>query len=251
MKIFRKEVSLNDFIPPIIYRSMRFFGLYKAQSEGHEPYIAPCLHSYAQYHEDLILQSIFNQLKGGFYVDVGANHPSILSNTKKFYDQGWSGINIEPNPLLMASFEKERPRDINLNIGVGSECGEMDFYRMSADTLSTFSKQSALDAKGIYKEEIVDVIRVKVRSLVDIFEKYCSSKIIDFMSVDVEGYDLAVLRSNDWKIFRPKVLVVEINQDEGDIIQFIQSVDYEIAYQNHTNAILIDSAFADILNSHD
>ncbi len=244
MRYIRKKVVLQYLVPPIAYKLIRLLGGKVDYDERKEPYVAPCLHSYAQYHEDLILQSIFSCLKNGFYVDVGANHPTILSNTKKFYDRGWNGINIEPNPILLEAFDAERSRDINLNIGICNECGEMDFYRMSSDTLSTFSRQSAVDAEKAYKEKIVDVIRVKVTTLAHVFEEYCSSKVIDFMSVDVEGYDLVVLKSNDWKLFRPKVLIVEINQDEGDLVEFIESVGYEVAYKNHTNVIFVDSSFS-------
>jgi len=243
MKVFGKAALLQDFIPPIAYKLMRCIGINVDTGKEDEPYVAPFLHSYSQYHEDLIVQSIFRSLENGFYVDVGANHPSILSNTKMFYDRGWHGINIEPNPLLLESFSKERPRDINLNIGISDECGEMDFYRMSADTLSTFSKKSAIDSQGTYKEKIVDVIRVNVKPLSSVLEEYCSSKAIDFMSIDVEGYDLIVLKSNNWDLFRPKILVIEINQDEGDIVRFIESVGYEIAYKNHTNALFVDNCF--------
>jgi len=244
MNILGKRILLRDFIPPIGYKLAKKVGMNVSYGERSEPYIAPCMHSYAQYHEDLILQSIFPCLKDGFYVDVGANHPMILSNTKKFYDQGWCGINIEPNPVLIVEFEKERPRDINLNLGISMEASEMDFYRMSADTLSTFSKQSAIESEKLYKEKIVDVICVEVEPLVDVFKKHCPTQAIDFMSVDVEGYDLTVLKSNDWDLYRPKVLVIEINQDESNILSFVQSVGYEIAYRNHTNALFLDSSFA-------
>ena len=244
MKILGKQVAFKEFVPPIAYKFIRVFGIKVDYDTRKEPYVAPCLHSYAQYHEDLILQSIFSCLKDGFYVDVGANHPTVLSNTKKFYDRGWHGINIEPNPLLIKDFEMGRPRDINLNIGISDKPASMDFYRMSADTLSTFSKQSAIDAEKASKEKIVDVILVQVETLASVLRKYCSEKVIDLMSVDVEGYDLTVLKSNNWELFRPKVLMIEINQDEEEILQFIESMDYEMAYKNHTNALFVDGSFA-------
>jgi hypothetical protein len=58
--------------------------------------------SYAQFREDTILDRFFKK-STGFYIDIGANHPDRFSNTKKFYKKGWSGINIEPNPV---SFKK-------------------------------------------------------------------------------------------------------------------------------------------------
>ena len=81
--------------------------------------------SFAQEGEDRVLFSLLFKLHGGkhidngFYVDVGAHHPYYLSNTYIFYRQGWRGLNIDAMPGSMALFEKNRPRDINLESGVG------------------------------------------------------------------------------------------------------------------------------------
>jgi hypothetical protein len=98
--------------------------------------------SYAQCGEDLIIQCIFN-LRGidkPSYIDIGANHPFFISNTRLFYEKGCRGINIEANPDLLGDFMKYRPRDINLNVGIYENEAELDFYIMKDNTLSTFSK---------------------------------------------------------------------------------------------------------------
>ena len=83
--------------------------------------------SYSENHEDIILAGFFNKNIRGFYVDVGANHPEDKSITKLFYDMGWDGINIEPIPRLYKLFEKQRTRDINLNIGISDQPGRLTF----------------------------------------------------------------------------------------------------------------------------
>ena len=83
---------------------------------------------YSQDFEDWILYCAMMDIENGFYVDVGANDPCVLSVTKTFYDIGWSGINIEP---LKEEYDKlcsDRPRDINLNIGAGAENGSLEFF---------------------------------------------------------------------------------------------------------------------------
>src|SRR3989344_4572766 len=72
--------------------------------------------SYSQSGEDMILRSIFDDKKEGFYVDVGAFHPKLYSNTYYFYKRGWRGINIEPNPGANFGIRKG---DINLKCGIG------------------------------------------------------------------------------------------------------------------------------------
>ena len=60
--------------------------------------------SYSQQGEDMILKSLFQDHQSGFYVDVGAHHPSRFSNTYFFYLRGWRGINIDAMPGSMAAF---------------------------------------------------------------------------------------------------------------------------------------------------
>src|SRR4051812_6946530 len=77
--------------------------------------------TYAQYNEDIILSALLDDVTKGFYVDVGANYPVIDSVTKLFYDKGWHGINIEPLKSLYDQLAAERPRDVNLQIGLGDK----------------------------------------------------------------------------------------------------------------------------------
>jgi len=94
--------------------------------------------SFSQEGEDIILSRLFNDKKNGFYVDVGAHHPFRFSNTYKFYEKGWSGINIEPNPEDFHLFSKYRNRDININAGVGSNDGTLTYFMFNEPALNTF-----------------------------------------------------------------------------------------------------------------
>lgn len=134
-----------------------------------------------------------------------------MSNTKFFYDRGWHGINIEPNAETIKLFLQKRKRDINLNIGIGSlftrDRNGAIFYEFETESLSTFSrKQAKLLAKCGYK--LRRKITIPMFQLKDVMRKYITSA-IDFMSVDVEGLDLDVLKSNDWNKYRPKLLCIE------------------------------------------
>ena len=88
----------------------------------------PNFKSYSQFFEDLILFCAFYDIENGFYIDIGANDPNDLSVTKAFYLRGWNGINIEPLPDKYDRLIKERPRDINLKIGVGKSKGNSTLY---------------------------------------------------------------------------------------------------------------------------
>ena len=75
--------------------------------------------SYAQNFEDVVLMRALKDVNNGFYIDVGAFSPDFHSVTKAFYERGWRGINIEPNPECEAPFKSSRPRDVHLAVAVG------------------------------------------------------------------------------------------------------------------------------------
>ena len=84
--------------------------------------------SYSQNGEDVILKRIFGDKKTGFYIDIGASHPEFLSVTKHFYDQGWSGLNVDPIKKTIDCFTKDRPRDLNLTLAIAFEDGAHEFF---------------------------------------------------------------------------------------------------------------------------
>ena len=166
--------------------------------------------SYSQEGEDLILERFFENKKNGFYVDVGAHHPKRFSNTYIFYLKGWRGINIDAMPESMIEFFKERPKDINLEIGVSKEQKEMVYHMFNQPAINTFSINEAWKSEGIERFKIIDKKTIKTLPLKMILKEHLPQNTkIDFMSIDVEGLDLEVIQSNDWERFRPKIVLVE------------------------------------------
>ena len=204
--------------------------------------------SYSQQGEDLIIDKLLNYKKKGTYIDIGAFDPVRLSNTKRFYEKGWKGVNIEPDYNNYLKFVKLRPNDINLNIGISNKKDILKFFRFNVDTLSTFSKQEAEKYKKQgYK--LLETIDVEVRTLSSIFSDVLKTNKIDFLSVDTEGYDLEVLKSNDWNKYRPKIVCVEtlihsVNNEKmisKDIIKFLKQNGYKEVADTGINTIFLDS----------
>jgi FkbM family methyltransferase len=168
-------------------------------------------HSYSQCGEDMIVQFILHTIgvSTPTYVDVGSYHPENLSNTAYFYNIGCSGINIEPNPVLFKVFEQQRPRDINLNVGVNDVAGELDFFIMSADTLSTFSREDADKYVSEHGVHLVEIIKVKTRSISDILSEYLPAGSPEFLTMDAEGVEEKILRSIDFDAWKPLVICCE------------------------------------------
>ena len=97
---------------------------------------------YAQNKEDLLIKSFFPDVKKGFYIDVGANDPVVDSVTKLFYDEGWSGINIEPIKKHIIDLDRLRPRDINLNLGLSDKTDGLTFPGSCPESFSAWFRQS-------------------------------------------------------------------------------------------------------------
>jgi len=165
---------------------------------------------YSQTGEDAILAHLLLGNDSGFYVDVGAFHPILYSNTYYFYQRGWSGINIEPTPGRIDLFKRKRPRDINLAFAVAKA--------RTPIRLTTFDDPAGNSAdKQMINRHIssgwfhpAGEIIVEAYPLAEILETHMPvGRELSFLSVDVEGMEMDVLESHDWRRFRPRFVAVE------------------------------------------
>lgn len=190
--------------------------------------------SWSQEGEDQILRRIFEGQSKGFYIDVGAHHPTRFSNTFFFYLQGWTGVNIDACPGSMSRFRRVRPRDVNLELGIGEVEADRDFYVFNEPALNSFSRSLSLHRHESSSPYFIKKLaRVKIFPLRDVLRRFVSEdQSIDFLSVDVEGNDLAVLKSNDWVRFRPLFVLVEqlgdnaVNVIDGPVGRFLSDNGY-------------------------
>ena len=165
--------------------------------------------SYAQNMEDILLDRLFAGRPGSF-VDVGANHPYIDSNTYYFYLKGWRGVNVEPSPRGHALFAEHRPGDLNLELAVSDAEGTSAFHEI--DTVEGLSGLSTLSAEIAETHRAagyaVKVREVRARTLAAIVAEH-KIEPPDFLSIDVEGCEAGVLRGAPFETWKPKVLVIE------------------------------------------
>jgi FkbM family methyltransferase len=159
--------------------------------------------SYAQNGEDVVLQRVFADRGQGFYVDVGACDPVEDSVTLHFYRQGWSGVNVEPDARYHAMLAEARPRDVNLQAAVGSGEGQATFYPTGT------RGQGTLDPEVAAQRSAAPTSTVDMVPLGEILARHAPPEGIDFLKVDVEGWEAAVLGSADLRRHRPRVVLVE------------------------------------------
>ena len=205
--------------------------------------------SFAQEGEDLILHRIFETQSTGIYVDVGAHHPLRFSNTHLLYRRGWHGVNIDATPGSMALFQRMRPRDINLEIGVTAASETRDFYVFNEPALNTFDGDRARSlVKPPYRIERVQ--RVRCAPLSEILREH-SIGAIDLLTIDAEGFDFEVLQTVDWDVARPRVVLTEhFSRDlaalvDSELHRYMVARGYQLISKTFNSIFYIRSAQAE------
>jgi FkbM family methyltransferase len=208
--------------------------------------------SFAQQGEDLIVETICKYLKidEPTYIDIGAAEPVRNNNTFLFYQKGARGVLVEPNPSLVPKLRSTRPGDTVLGIGIGiTDQEEADYYMIGGPggfALNTFSREMAESyatktGNYHYIEKVIKVPLVNINKV--LAEHFDGAP--DFFSIDVEGLDFDILKTLDFRRYRPQVFCVETLiygslQVEKAIVEFMQSKDYVPRGDTFVNTIFVD-----------
>ena len=190
---------------------------------------------YSQEGEDMVLNRVFGGKNNGFFVDVGAHHPKRFSNTYFFYKSGWRGINIDAMPGSMDAFKRTRPLDTNIEVPVSDTNEVLTYYIFNEPALNGFSKELSDSRNNLRDYKIIDTKELRTRTLADILDEFLpQGQAIDFLSIDVEGLDFQVLRSNNWDKYQPDIVLVEVlgstlNQImTSETTQYMENLGYAI-----------------------
>lgn len=204
--------------------------------------------SYSQSGEDLIADYFFESIgiKQPNYIDIGANQPIKGNNTYLFYLKGSKGICIEPDISLIPSLKKARVRDVILNMGVSvTVAAQADFYFFDGhyNAWNTFSKEDA-DKKSKESGIAYRQSKVQLETVGSIVDKHTFQN-VNFISLDVEGLDLAILKSIDFNKIRPELLCVEtiefslnnnLNKNQ-EIINYMLTQGYRVYADTNLNTL--------------
>jgi FkbM family methyltransferase len=192
--------------------------------------------SFAQEGEDKILEKYFGEhTNTGFFIDVGANHPHKFSNTFKLYLKGWRGINIDANPGTKKLFDEFRPGDINIETGISKVPGQLEYHIFEHSLFNTFDKETAMAHVKEFDVKITEVVTLETKPLAAVLDALnMELPKIDFLTVDVEGLDLEILESNNWKKYKPEVILIEVlhsdleNIKDKAVYQYLHNLGYKL-----------------------
>jgi FkbM family methyltransferase len=174
------------------------------------------------------VHKMLGDLRGGFFVDVGAYDGALVTNTYFFEDVlGWDGLCIEPNPTAFESLSTTRKSKC-INCGVSDVNGEMEFIKVNgyAEMLSGFKQYLAEDHIERINQEVekhndsVENIMVKSRRLDDIFRENNITK-IDYLSIDTEGNEFRVLKSINFDECYIRIISAENGDDKSGVKQLL------------------------------
>lgn len=167
--------------------------------------------SFSQLGEDGVLWWIFADRRNGFYVDVGCHHPFRLSNTAALHIYNdWRGINIDVDERAIRAFQQARPDDVNLCLAIAGSSGEMEVAFFEEGAVN--SLDPAMSSSAVWAPLLKEKRMVQVHPLREVLLKYVpAGQQIDFLNIDAEGLDYEILASNDFSLFRPEAIAVEVH----------------------------------------
>lgn len=203
--------------------------------------------------DEYLETNIFKGYKNGFYMDVGAHDGITINNTLYFEKyNNWTGINVEPIKTVYDKLLINRPNNININCAICNNDGNAEFICNVGYTEMLSGLKDCFDDRHHqrlnYENEIFDsktnIININTRRIESICDEY-NVKHINYLSIDVEGAELEVIKSINFKKVFIDVIGFENNYDDMSvpIIDYLKTKHYVVFYRSmdifmiHRNSI--------------
>ena len=196
---------------------------------------------------DVVISDIFKKKHKGTYIDIGCHHPLINNNTYSLYKKGWRGINVDLDYSSIDMFNFFRPNDYNIQKAASNIKGFTDFYFFhNRAPKNTIVKKSGKGAKVIKKIQTDTLNNIIINSNLNINK-------IDYLSIDVEGNELNVLKGLNFNKYKPSVIVLEFLDPlikefyfhkiddivKSEIYKFMKKKNYKLINWIHDDLVFI------------
>jgi FkbM family methyltransferase len=202
---------------------------------------------YSQYGEDKIILKFFKDKKGTL-LDIGANDGRTISNSLLFIENGWSGVLVEASPIAFDKLKKEHENNKNvycLNKCLSDSNGETTFYHNEdhfgvgdTDLLSTIVPSNYMDSSRSFRFSSFTVECFDFET----FYKDLPIKNFDYLSIDIEGMDLLLLKQMDLSKMGVELIIIEYNHTQSvkdEILEYCKKFNIDnILLDNGVNIVL-------------
>lgn len=193
---------------------------------------------FSQFGEELVvnfaLYKHFAKTNPGFYIDVGAHHPTLYSTTAILYHYGWRGINIDVSREAIDLLKAARPRDTSIQAGVARTRGQRSYFVFDPAAVSTLD-EATRDAWIDNGWTLQETQRVDVHPLGDLVAAHLPpDQVVDYLNIDIEGLDLEALETYDFDRFAPKVITIELHDldllstADNTVVRFLTTRGYRL-----------------------
>lgn len=196
----------------------------------------PIKSTYSQAGEDAVIAKLLEGCapETCFYIDVGANHPTRLSNSYRLYRSGWRGLVVEPNAGLLAMHKRIRPQDMHLGIACGNAAGALRFQHAVSHVLSGFN-EGCMKTDDFRRTELMPVLPI------DLLMKTFPGKEVALLSIDVEGFDLNVAKGAVETLKRTRVVCIEGCEKNVELVEFFAQNGFRVHLSTPHNLIFVQS----------
>lgn len=189
---------------------------------------------YSQSQQDKIVDKLLSSKEKGFFLDIGA-HDGVNFSNSLFFEESrkWTGICIEPVPKFFKILEEKRTC-IKLNVCIADTEKEIEFVEvegpasMLSGILTPESTNHFLRIKDAVKNQggSYSIYKLNTLTIDSILNQYTIST-IDYLSIDVEGFELDILRTINFDKYNVRIMTIENDQRDNHIISFLESKGYK------------------------
>ncbi|MDM0049023.1 FkbM family methyltransferase [Variovorax sp. J22R115] len=209
--------------------------------------------SYAQNFEDAMLWRALRHIPNGRYIDIGAQHPTIDSVSKAFYENGWRGVHVEPVPEYADLLRNDRPDETVLQMAISDVTGILELNVIPGTGLSTGVAEYAErhhESLGL-QHHVLKVPMLPMKTAL----ASLSELEVHWLKIDVEGLEEEVLRGWDSRALRPWIILIEATVPLSTELSFtgadrlLLDANYQFAYFDGLNRFYVAAEHADLARS--